>query len=198
MNSPLPEVFLVRHGETEWSISRQHTGRTDIPLTSAGEANARGLGTRLQPVAFNHVFVSPLLRARQTCELAGLGEKAVVDRDLMEWDYGAFEGMRTDEIRQTRPEWDLFRDGCPDGESLEAIAARADRVVARLRECEGKTLVFSHSHFLRVLATRWLGCPAGNARHLVLQTGGLSIVGYEHDVTEPAIRLWNDTGHLPL
>ena len=198
MNSPLPEVFLVRHGETEWSISRQHTGRTDIPLTLAGEANARGLGTRLQPVAFNHVFVSPLLRARQTCELAGLGEKAVVDRDLMEWDYGAFEGMRTDEIRQTRPEWDLFRDGCPDGESLEAIAARADRVVARLRECEGKTLVFSHSHFLRVLATRWLGCPAGNARHLVLQTGGLSIVGYEHDVTEPAIRLWNDTGHLPL
>jgi len=197
MKASLPEVYLARHGETEWSITGQHTGRTDIPLTPVGEENARGLGERLQVIAFTHVIVSPLLRARQTCNLAGFAEPAMIDRDLMEWDYGAYEGLRSDEIRQTRPEWSLFRDGCPAGESIEAIGARADRVVTRLRSWEGRTLLFSHSHFLRVLAARWLGVPPGQARHLLLETASLSILGYEHSLGEPVIRLWNDTGHLP-
>lgn len=198
MKVSLPEVYLARHGETEWSITGQHTGRTDIPLTPLGEDNARVLGERLRGIAFSHVVVSPLLRARQTCNLAGFGEPAVTDRDVMEWDYGAYEGLRSDEIRQARPEWNLFRDGCPAGESIEAIGARADRVVTRLRSWEGRALIFSHSHFLRVLAARWLGFPPGYARHLVLGTGSLCVLGYEHSLNEPVIRLWNDTGHLPV
>ncbi len=196
MNPLLPEIYLARHGETEWSISGQHTGRTDIPLTEAGEENARKLGKRLQATSFARVLTSPLQRARRTCEIAGFADVASPDRDLMEWDYGAYEGLRSAEIRVTRPEWDLFRDGCPSGESIDEIGARADRLIARLREGEGKTLLVSHSHILRVLTARWLALDPGAARLFVLSTASLSILGYEHNREEPAIRLWNDTEHL--
>lgn len=196
MSDALPETYLARHGETEWTITGQHTGLTDIPLTPRGEANARGLGDRLRGLEFARVIASPLRRSRHTCEIAGFADHADFDRDLMEWDYGAYEGLTTAEIRSQRPDWDLFRDGRPGGETLDAISARADRVVAKIREGGGRVLVFSHSHFLRVLATRWLGLPATQARYLVLGTAALSIVGYEHNLAEPAIRLWNDDRHI--
>jgi broad specificity phosphatase PhoE len=191
----LPEVYLARHGETAWTLTGQHTGRTDIPLTARGEHNALSLCQRLQGAMFTRVLVSPLARARRTCELAGFGGQAEVDPDLQEWDYGQYEGRRTADIRQERPGWDLFRDGCPGGESVEVVGARADRVIARLRGVEGNVLVFSHGHFLRVLAARWLGLPAGAARHFVLSPAALSILGYEHTRDEPAMRLWNDDRH---
>ena len=195
MMASLPEVYLARHGETAWTLTRQHTGRTDIPLTPRGEQNARSLAPRLKGVAFARVLVSPLLRARRTCELAGFGDHAEVDPALQEWDYGQYEGRRTTDIRQERPDWFLFRDGCPGGESVEVVGVRADHVIARLRTIDGNILVFSHGHFLRVLAARWLGLPAGDARHFVLSTAALSILGYEHTRDEPAIRLWNDDRH---
>jgi probable phosphoglycerate mutase len=191
----LPEVYLARHGETAWTITRQHTGRTDIPLTVRGEQNARSLAQRLKGVAFTRVLVSPLSRARRTCELAGFGDDAEVDPALQEWDYGQYEGRRTTDIRQERHDWSLFRDGCPGGESVESIGVRADHVITRLRAIDGDVLVFSHGHFLRVLAARWLGLPAGDARYFVLSTAALSILGYEHTRDEPAIRLWNDDRH---
>jgi broad specificity phosphatase PhoE len=191
----LPEVSLARHGETAWALTGQHTGRTDIPLTARGERQARSLAQRLTGAVFARVLTSPLSRARRTCELAGFGGQAEVDPDLQEWDYGQYEGQRTADIRQERPGWDLFRDGCPGGESVEAVGARADRVMARLRGVEGNVLVFSHGHFLRVLAARWLGLTAGAARHFVLSTAALSILGYEHTRDEPALRLWNDNRH---
>jgi probable phosphoglycerate mutase len=196
MSQALPEVYLARHGETEWSITGQHTGRTDIPLTARGELNARNLGQRLQGTTFAKILTSPLLRARRTCELAGFGDGAEVDPDLQEWDYGQYEGRRTADIRQERPGWYLFRDGCPGGESVEAIGARADRVVARLRAIDGHVLIFSHGHILRVLTARWLGLPAGDARLFVLSTAALSLLGYEHNRHEAAIRLWNDNRHV--
>ena len=153
----LPEVYLARHGETQWSLSGQHTGLTDLPLTRHGEINAARLGERLQGLTFDHVFTSPLIRAHRTCELAGFGEQAVIDPDLVEWDYGDYEGKTTAEIRAQRPGWQLFRDGCPSGESVEAVSARADRVVAKLRSDGGRTLLFSSGHFIRVLTVRWLG-----------------------------------------
>ncbi len=192
----LPEVYLARHGETAWTLTGQHTGRTDIPLTGRGERNARSLAQRLTGVAFARVLTSPLSRALRTCELAGFGGQADIDPDLQEWDYGQYEGRRTADIRQERPGWDLFRDGCPGGESVEAVGARADRMLARLRAVEGKVVVFSHGHFLRVLAARWLGLPAGDARHFVLSMAALSILGYEHTRDEPALRLWNDARHV--
>ena len=195
MMASLPEVYLARHGETAWTLTRQHTGRTDIPLTPRGEQNARSLAPRLKGVAFARVLVSPLLRARRTCELAGFGDHAELDPALQEWDYGQYEGRRTTDIRQERPDWFLFRDGCPGGESVEVVGVRADHVIARLRTIDGNILVFSHGHFLRVLAARWLGLPAGDARHFVLSTAALSILGYEHTRDEPAIRLWNDDRH---
>jgi broad specificity phosphatase PhoE len=196
MAQSLPEVYLARHGETEWSITGQHTGQTDIPLTARGERNAMGLRQRLQGSTFAKALVSPRTRARRTCELAGFSDQAEVDPDLQEWDYGQYEGRCTADIRQERPGWSLFRDGCPGGESVEAIGTRADRVVARLRTIEGNVLIFSHGHFLRVLAARWLGLPAGGARLLVLSTAALSVLGYEHTLDEPALRLWNDNRHL--
>ena len=196
MNTSLPEIYLARHGETAWTISRQHTGQTDIPLLGQGEKDALQLGQRLEGLAFAKVLVSPLARARRTCELAGFGDKAEVDPELHEWDYGDYEGRRTSDIRQERPGWYLFRDGCPGGESIAAIGARADRVIARLRRIDGDVLLFSHGHFLRVLAARWLGLPAGDARLFVLSTAALSILGYEHNLEEPAILLWNDNGHV--
>ena len=198
MSETLPEVYLARHGETVWTISRQHTGRTDLPLTARGEDNAWGLRDRLRGLVFDRVFVSPLRRARQTCLLAGFGEQAVDVPDLTEWDYGEYEGLTTVQIRSKRPGWSLFRDGCPGGESVAAVGARADRVIARLRSMRGHVLVFGHGHFFRVLAARWVGLPPGDASRFVLGTAALSILGYEHGPEDPAIRLWNDEGHAVL
>jgi probable phosphoglycerate mutase len=196
VHTALPEIYLARHGETAWTISRQHTGRTDIPLLSQGERDAIRLGQRLEGVAPTRVFTCPLIRARRTCELAGFGAKAEVDPELHEWEYGDYEGRRTVDIRAERPDWYLFRDGCPGGKSVAAIGARADRVIARLRAIDGHVLIFSHGHFLRVLAARWLGLPAGKARLFVLSTATLSILGYEHNLEEPTVRLWNDNRHV--
>jgi broad specificity phosphatase PhoE len=196
MSESLPVIYLARHGETAWSLSGQHTGRTDLPLTERGERNARALGQRLRRLAFVKVFTSPLQRAVRTCELAGFGAVAEIDPDLVEWDYGQYEGRRTAEIHAERPDWQLFRDGCPGGESPDQIGARADRVVGRLRAIKGEVLVFSSGHFLRVFAARWLGLDASAGRYLLLSTASLSAVGYEHNLTEPAIRLWNETRHV--
>jgi broad specificity phosphatase PhoE len=192
----LPLIYLARHGETAWSLSGQHTGRTDLPLTERGEANARALGARLSGSSFAKVFTSPLQRAVRTCELAGFGNKAEVDPDLVEWDYGQYEGRRTVEILAERPDWFLFRDGCPGGESPDQVGARADRVVDRIRAVHGDVMLFSSAHFLRVLAARWLGLEAAGGRFLLLGTASLSMLGYEHNLAEPVIRLWNDSHHL--
>lgn len=195
MNASLPAVYLARHGETAWSLSGQHTGRTDIALTAQGEANARALGERLRGTAFALVLVSPLQRARRTCDLAGFGDAATVDSDLLEWDYGQYEGRRTVEILQDRPGWRLFRDGCPGGESADEVAARADRVIARVRSAAGNALLFSSAHILRVLGARWLGLPGAGGGYLMLGTASLSVLGYEHDDSEPVIKLWNEARH---
>lgn len=190
----VPSVYLARHGETAWSLSGQHTGLTDLPLTERGERNARRLGRRLAGLVFEKVFSSPLQRARRTCELSGFGAAAEVDRNLVEWNYGNYEGLRTPEIHAQRPAWQLFRDGCPGGESPAQVGARADAVVSRLRALTGNVLVFSSGHFLRVLAARWVGLEPAGGQLLILSTASLSTVSYEND--QPAIRLWNDTSHL--
>ncbi len=195
MNGP-QVVYLARHGETAWSLSGQHTGRTDLPLTARGECNARRLGERLKDLQFVRVFTSPLQRARRTSELAGFGQRAEVDNDLVEWDYGEYEGLRTADIRVKRPDWELFRDGFPGGETFAQIGARADRVVARVRSVDGAVLLFSSAHFLRVLAARWLGLEPQGARLFLLGTASLSTLTYEHDPSEPAIGTWNDTRHV--
>ncbi len=189
--SPLPLVYLARHGETEWSLSGRHTGLTDIPLTARGEAAARALGPPLRGIQFTQVRTSPLQRASRTCELAGFASVALVDPDLVEWNYGNYEGRKTDEILAERPGWQLFRDGCPGGESPADVGARADRVVARARAAGGNVLLFSSGHFLRTLAARWLGLPPADGRLLYLATATLSTLGYEHSLTEPVLRLWN-------
>jgi probable phosphoglycerate mutase len=196
MSELLSVVYLARHGETAWSLSGQHTGRTDLPLTERGERNARALGERLRGLTFAKVFASPLQRAVRTCELAGFGRAAEIDPDLVEWNYGQYEGRRTAEIRAERPDWQQFRDGCPGGESPDQIGARADRVVSRVRAVKGDVLVFSHGHFLRVLAPRWLGLDAAGGRYFLLDTASLSALGYEHHPTEPVIRLLNETRHV--
>ena len=196
MSEQLPEVFLARHGETAWTITGQHTGMTDLPLTPRGESNARSLAHRLRGLEFSMVLTSPLQRARRTSELAGFGGRAGVDPDLVEWDYGEYEGLTLDEIHRERPGWDVFTDGCPGGESVEAITTRADDVVARLRNANGPILLFGHGHFFRVLAARWLGLPTSRGRHFVLSTAALSILGYEQQHLVPAIRLWNDCRHV--
>ena len=191
-----PMLYLARHGETAWSLSGQHTGLTDLPLTERGERNARRLGERLARLTFEKVFTSPLERARRTCELSGFGQAAEVERNLVEWNYGDYEGLRTAEIRAKRPDWQLFRDGCPGGESPAQIGARADVVVNRLRAVSGNALIFSSGHFLRVLASRWLGLDSAAGRFFVLSTASLSALGYDNNLSQPAIRLWNDTSHL--
>lgn len=196
MRTQLPVVYLARHGETAWSLSGQHTGRTDLPLTERGEEDARTLGARLHGLDFAKVLTSPSQRARRTCELAGFGSGAEVEPDLAEWDYGSYEGRRTVEILAENPGWRLFRDGCPGGETPAAIGARADRVVDRMRAAGGHVLVFSSSHILRVVAARWLGLEAAGGRFCVLGTASVSRLGYEHDLTEPVIQLWNDTRHI--
>jgi broad specificity phosphatase PhoE len=190
-------VYLARHGETAWTLSGQYTGLTDLPLTERGERNARRLEERLRGLSFNKVFTSPLQRARRTCELAGFGGVAEIDPDLVEWNYGDYEGRRTEEIRAKRPGWELFRDGCPRGESPAQAAARADRVVNRIRAVLGNALLFSSGHFLRVFATRWIGLEVtANARRFLLSTASLSAVGYDKELSRPVIRLWNDTHHV--
>lgn len=192
-----PIIYLARHGETAWSLSGQHTGLTDLPLTARGERNASRLRQRLAGLTFVKVFTSPLQRARRTCELAGFGPVAEIDNDLLEWNYGEYEGLRTSEIRAERPNWQLFRDGCPGGESPQQVAARADRAVRRLRAVEGDVLLFSSGHFLRVLAVRWIGLElTTNARLFMLSTASLSAVGYEDSLERPVIRLWNETRHV--
>jgi len=198
MSESLSVVYLARHGETAWSLSGQHTGRTDLPLTERGERNARALGERLRGLTFAKVFTSPLQRAARTCELAGFAGAAEIDPDLVEWDYGQYEGRRSAEIHVERPDWQLFRDGCPGGESPGQIGARADRVVGRVRAVKGDVLVFSSGHFLRVLAARWLGLDAAGGRYFLLSTASLSTLGYEHKLAEPAIHLWNDNRHVEL
>jgi broad specificity phosphatase PhoE len=194
-NQQPPVVYLARHGETAWTISGQHTGLTDLPLTPRGERNARRLGERLKGLTFAKVFTSPLQRALRTGELAGFGSAAAVDHDLVEWNYGDYEGKTTAEIHEQRPGWEIFRDGCPGGETAADVAVRADRVVTRLRAIDGNVLLISHSHFLRVLAARWLGLDAAAGKYFFLGTAALSIVGYEHGWHDPVIRLWNDCSH---
>src|SRR5262245_1625945 len=197
MSEELQSVYLARHGETAWSLTGQHTGLTDLPLTERGERNARQLGERLRGLTFAKVYTSPLQRAHRTCELAGFGAVAEVDRDLVEWDYGQYEGRRTAEIRAERPDWELFRDGCPGGESPAQTSARADRVVHRVHAVQGDVLLFSSGHFIRVLATRWIGLEVtASARRFMLSTASLSAVGYENDLSRPVIRLWNETNHV--
>jgi broad specificity phosphatase PhoE len=195
MSGALPVVYLARHGETAWTISRQHTGLTDLPLTAQGEAEAVRLGERLAGVTVAAVLTSPLQRAVRTCALAGFGSAAEVESDLLEWNYGAYEGRTSADIRAERPDWQLFRDGCPGGESPDQIGARADRVIRRVRAIEGNTLLFSSGHFLRVFAARWLGLDPGAGRYFLLGTASLSAVGYEHERSEPVIRLWDEMPH---
>jgi broad specificity phosphatase PhoE len=195
MSDTLPVVYLARHGETAWSITGQHTGLTDLPLTERGEKNARRLGERVARLTNAKVFTSPLKRAMETCRLAGV-EGAEVDPDLVEWNYGDYEGRRTVDIHKERPDWQLFRDGCPGGETPQDVGKRADRVVGRLRAVGGNVLVFSSGHFLRVLAARWLGLAPSAGQFFLLSTASASALGYEHNLTQSVIRLWNDTNHL--
>jgi len=190
----LNELWLARHGETEWTLARRHTGRTDVPLTASGERQARALGERLRGAAFVLVLASPLERARRTAELAGFGDVLVLDEDLMEVDYGEYEGRTTAEIHRARPGWDLWRDGCPGGETIADAAARAERVLARVRAATGPVLLVGHGHLTRTLATRALTLAPDHGRHLALDPASLSIVGSEH--AAPALRLWNDASHL--
>ncbi len=188
-----PTVTLVRHGETAWSASGRHTGRTDVPLTAEGERMAARLGERLAGQTFDRVFTSPLQRAAKTCVLAGFGGRAVVDPDLVEWDYGDYEGRTSKDIQAERPGWRIFRDGCPHGEQAGDVGARADRVIARLRAVEDRAILFSSAHVLRVLTARWLGLPASEGRGFKLDTASLSVLAYEHDSRdEPVVALWNE------
>lgn len=197
MSETLPVVYLARHGETAWTISRQHTGLTDIPLTPNGERSALELGERLKCLSFAKVFTSPLQRATKTCTLAGYESVAELDPDLVEWNYGDYEGLRSAEIRRDRPDWRLFRDGCPGGESPAQVVARAENVVRRARAVDGDVLIFSSGHFLRTLGAVWIGLePAQASVALYLGTASLSALGYEHDLSHPVIRLWNETTHV--
>lgn len=192
MDSTLPKIYLVRHGETAWTISGQHTGHTDIPLTKQGEEAAQALNSKLRNLNILKVFSSPLLRARQTAELSGFGASIEIDNNLTEWDYGDFEGRTTSDIRVERPNWHLFEDGCPNGETLEDVAARADRVISRIRALNSNVLIFAHRDILRIVIMRWIGLNAVEARSLHLATASVSVLGYDHDLGEPVIMLLND------
>jgi probable phosphoglycerate mutase len=185
-------LYLIRHGETEWSLSGQYTGRTDIPLTAHGEVAARKLGLRLRGIPFTHVLTSPLQRALQSCELASLGQTPRIEPDLTEWDNGDDEGLTPAGILKSRTGWNLFRDGAPNGETPAQISTRADRLIAHLHGLDGNVALFSHGHFARVLAARWIGLSVEQAEHLLLNTASLGILSYEHDCSdERAIALWN-------
>jgi broad specificity phosphatase PhoE len=194
MSHPLPDVYLVRHGETEWTLSGRHTGLTDLPLTQGGEEQANQLRDRLKVMRFAKVFTSPLLRAIRTCELSGYGSVAQADRDLVEWNYGDYEGRTRGQILMDRPDWLIFRHGCPDGESPQDVSIRADRFIFRIRQVEGNVLVFSSGHFLRVLIARWLGLEPFGGGYFKLATATLSVLGYDHNnQAEPVIRLLNES-----
>jgi probable phosphoglycerate mutase len=196
MEETLPVLYLARHAETAWSLSGQHTGLTDLPLTDRGQRNAGQLGELLRGRAYALVLTSPSQRAVRTCELAGFSAQAEIDRDLPEWNYGEYEGLTTAEIHARRPDWELFRDGCPGGESPPEVGARADRVLKRVKAIAGNVLIFSSGHILRVLTARWLGLEPGSGRYFILDASSFSALGYEHNRSEPVIRLWNDTHHL--
>jgi broad specificity phosphatase PhoE len=187
-----PRLFLIRHGDTDWTDAHRHTGRTDIPLNSKGEAAARQLANRLKRETFTQIFTSPLARARRTCELAGLAARAQLAPDLVEWDYGDYEGLTTAEIHRINPNWDLFRDGAPNGESPDQAAARAARFLETLKPINGDIAAFAHGHIIRMIAARWLNFPPQSAKHFYTATASLSILGYEHDPTDPVILLWNE------
>jgi len=198
VSGELPVLYLARHGETAWSLSGQHTGMTDLPLTEEGERHAAQLGQRLKGLRFAKIMTSPLQRAARTCELAGFGAVAEVETDLLEWNYGRYEGRTSADIHAEAPDWELFRDGCPGGESPEQVGTRADRVVRTARAVEGNVLVFSSGHILRVVGARWLGLEPGAGRYLYLRTASLSALGYEHARSKPVIQLWDDTSHVGL
>lgn len=183
------QVFVVRHGETEWSLSGQHTGTTDLPLTDHGRQVARLLGPVLGKESFALILTSPLQRARETCRLAGFGDVVNIDPDLSEWNYGRYEGLTSAQIHATAPGWRLFRDGCPGGEQPGEVGARVDRVIAKARAVEGNVLLFAHGHVLRVFAARWLGLPPSGGQHLLLDTATVNVLGYYRDI--PAIQRWN-------
>jgi broad specificity phosphatase PhoE len=187
-------VFLIRHGETEWSKSGQHTGGTDLPLTEAGMEQGRLLTERLKGIEFATVLTSPLQRAVETCRQADLMHKAGVLDDLREWDYGAYEGLTTPEIRRQQPDWSIWSHGAPQGESPEQVSERADRVLERARNAPGDVALFSHGHMLRAVGARWLGLPVAAGQHLMLSTASVSVLGYERET--PVIRLWNGRAHL--
>ncbi len=190
MSETLPQIYLARHGNTAWTVTGQHTGLTDLPLTPNGECNARRLGERLKGMTFAKVFTSPLQRAARTCALAGFEAVAETDPDLVEWNYGQYEGLRSDEILRERPDWQLFRDGAPGGESPEEIGARADRVVERIRAVMGNVLLFSSGHFIRVLTARWLALGLVSAgKYFLLSPASLSALSYEHNLSQPVITL---------
>jgi probable phosphoglycerate mutase len=188
----LPRLFLIRHGDTEWTDSHRHTGLTDIPLTPRGEERGRELGARLQGETFTRVFTSPLVRARRTCELVGYAGHADVNPDLVEWDYGDYEGLASVEIKRNRLDWNLFRDGVPHGESPEQVAARADRFLDTVRPMDGDVAAFSSGHIIRMIAARWLGMPPLAAKFFYSATASVGILGYEHTRNEPVVLLWND------
>lgn len=191
--TPTPlRLYLIRHGETQWTACRQYTSHTDIALTANGESQARKLAPHLLHIRFSHVLTSPLQRARQTCSLAGQGAHAVVDPDLTEWNYGDYEGQRSVDIFKQRKDWNLFRDGCPDGETTAQITERADRIITRLRKLEGNVALFSHGHFAAVLGMHWVGLPLVAARHFPLGTASLSVLTYDtHHPDVAIIALWN-------
>jgi len=197
MGSPLPRLFLIRHGNTDWAETHRFTGRTDLPLNARGEQRARGLVERLAGITFTKVFSSPLQRARKTCELAGLGNGAQLDPDLMEWNYGEVEGLVSTEIYRQRPNWNLFRDGAPGGESPADVAVRADRFIAKARQISGNVAAFASGHITRVIGARWIGLGPEAAGILLCSTASIGILSYEHDTTHPAIERWNDDGCLP-
>ena len=196
MNQVLPTVYLARHGETAWTLSGQYTGVTDLPLTQRGERNASQLKQRLRGLSFAKVFTSPLQRTKRTCELAGFGAVAEIDPELVEWSYGQYEGRLSAEVHREHPDWILFRDGCPGGELPDDVGARADSAIERIRPVDGNVLLFSSGHFLRVLAARWLGLEPAAGRFFLLSTASLSALSYEHTLSEPAIRLWDDDRHV--
>ena len=196
MTNPL-QLYLVRHGETAWSLTGQHTGRTDLGLTAHGEDQARALAPRLREIEFDRVLVSPRLRARQTCELAGLGARSLIEPDLAEWDYGDYEGQRSADIRKEHADWNVWRDGCPHGETPDELSARVDRLIRRLSELRGNVALFSHGQLGAALAARWIGLPLIAGQHFALHPASISILG--HELTHPGrrmIELWNETATL--
>jgi probable phosphoglycerate mutase len=193
---PAPRLFLIRHGNTDWSDSGEHTGCTDIPLNASGEAHARLLGARLAGERFSRIFVSPLIRVRRTCELAGFADRAEVNPDLTEWNYGTYEGRLTIDVHRERPDWYLYRDGAPGGESPEQVAARADRFISLVRPIEGDVAAFSSAQIIRMIVARWLGLPPLGANYFHTDTASIGILGYEHNRSQPVVRLWDDVGEL--